>query len=111
MEVKAYKKMIRIASRKVRLVIDLVRGKDCGEAISILRNTNKRSAKDVEKLIVSAMHNAEHNHDLDINNLYVKQIFANEGPTMKRIRPRARGSASQILKRTSSITVLVAEKE
>ncbi|QVK21808.1 50S ribosomal protein L22 [Mycoplasmatota bacterium] len=103
--------MIRIAPRKVRLVIDLVRGKDCGEAISILRNTNKRAAKDVEKLIVSAMNNAEHNNDMDINNLYVKTIYANEGPTLKRIRPRARGSASRILKRTSSITVFVAEKE
>jgi large subunit ribosomal protein L22 len=111
MEVKAHKKMVRIASRKVRLVIDLVRGEDCGRAISILRNTNKKAAKDVEKLIISAMANAEHNHDMDINNLYVKSIFANEGPTMKRIRPRARGSASQILKRTSSITVFVAEKE
>ena len=122
MEVKAYKKMIRIAPRKVRLVIDLVRGEDCGKAISILRNTrnlefkkiiftNKKAAKDVEKLIVSAMANAEHNHGMDINNLYVKTIFANEGPTLKRIRPRARGSASQILKRTSSITVFVAEKE
>jgi len=111
MEVKAYKKMVRIAPRKVRLVIDLVRGKDCGEAISILKHTNKRAAKDVEKLIISAMHNAEHNHDMDINNLYVKTIYANEGPTLKRIRPRARGSASRILKRTSSITVFVAEKE
>jgi len=110
-EVKAYKKMIRIAPRKVRLVVDLVRGQDCGKAISILRNTNKKVAKDIEKLIVSAMANAEHNHGLDIDNLYVKSIFADEGPTLKRIRPRARGSASQILKRTSSITVLVSEKE
>ncbi len=111
MEVKAYKKMIRIAPRKVRLVIDLVRGHSCGKAISILKNTNKRSAHDIEKLIMSAMANAEHNHDLDINNLYIKTIFADDGRTLKRIRPRARGSASKILKRTSSITLFVAEKE
>lgn len=111
MEVKAYKKLVRIAPRKVRLVIDLVRGLDCGHAISVLRNTKNHAAKDVEKLILSAMANAEHNNGLDINNLYVKTIFANEGPTLKRIRPRARGSASRINKRTSSITVFVAEKE
>lgn len=111
MEVKAYKKLVRIAPRKVRLVIDLVRGKDCGQAIAILRNTKNHAAQDVEKLIRSAMANAEHNNGMDINNLYVSKIFANEGPTLKRIRPRARGSASRINKRTSSITVFVAEKE
>ena len=110
MEARAYKSMLRVAPRKVRLVLDLVRGMDCGKAIATLKNTNKGSAKDVEKLILSAMANAENNYNMDINNLYVKEIFAGEGPTLKRIKARARGSASPINKRTSNITVVVAER-
>lgn len=108
---KAVAKTVRIAPRKVRLVVDLIRGKQIGEAISTLRFTPNGAAPVVEKVLMSAIANAEHNYDLDLENLYVSQVFVDEGPTMKRFRPRAKGSASQILKRTSHITVVVSEKE
>ncbi len=111
MEAKAQAKTVRISSRKVQLVIDLIRGKDVGEAFAILAHTPKAAAPMVTKLLKSAVANAEHNYDMDIENLYIKEIFVGEGPTMKRIRPRAQGSATQILKRTSHTTVVVAEKE
>ncbi len=110
MEARAQAKTVRISSRKVQLVIDLIRGKDVGEAFSILAYTPKAAAPMVEKLLKSAVANAEHNYNLDTDNLYIKEIFVGEGPTMKRIRPRAQGSASQILKRTSHTTLVVAEK-
>jgi len=111
MEARAQAKMVRISSRKVKLVIDLVRGKSIGEAFAILRLTPKAASPVVEKLIKSAAANAEHNYNLDVEKLYVKEIFVGEGPTLKRIRPRAQGRATQILKRTSHITAVVAEKE
>lgn len=111
MEARAQAKMVRISSRKVKLVIDLVRGKTLGEAIAILRLTPKAASPVVEKLIKSAAANAEHNYNMDVEKLYVKEIFVGEGPTLKRIRPRAQGRATQILKRTSHITAVVAEKE
>lgn len=111
MEAKAVAKTIRIAPRKVRLVLDLIRGKEVGEAISILKHTNKRSSPIVEKLIKSAVANAEHNYDMDIENLIIDQAFADEGPTLKRFRPRAQGRATRIDKRTSHITIVVAEFE
>jgi large subunit ribosomal protein L22 len=111
MQVKAVAKTVRIAPRKIRLVVDLIRGKEVGEAIAILRHTNKAASPVVEKLVNSAMANAEHNYDMDINSLVVKEIFVDEGPTMKRFRPRAMGRASQINKRTSHITVVVTEKK
>ena len=109
MQSKAIAKTVRIAPRKVRLILDLVRGKEVGEAISILKLTNKRSSPVVEKLVKSAVANAEHNYDMDIDNLYISEIFADEGPTMKRFRPRAQGRATKINKRTSHITVVVKE--
>lgn len=109
MQSKAVAKTVRIAPRKVRLILDLVRGKEVGEAISILKLTNKRSSPVVEKLVQSAVANAEHNYDMDIDNLYISEIFADEGPTMKRFRPRAQGRATKINKRTSHITVVVKE--
>ena len=109
MQSKAIAKTVRIAPRKVRLILDLVRGKEVGEAISILKLTNKRSSPVVEKLVKSAVANAEHNYDMDIDNLYISEIFADEGPTMKRFRPRAQGRATKINKRTSHITVIVEE--
>jgi large subunit ribosomal protein L22 len=109
-EAKAVAKTIRIAPRKVRLVIDLVRGKQVGEAFAILKNTEKASSIVVEKLLKSAIANAEHNYNLNINGLFVKDAFVNEGPTLKRFRPRAQGRAGLILKRTSHITIVVAEK-
>lgn len=108
-QAKAVARTVRIAPRKVRLVVDLIRGKQVGEAIAILRHTPKAASPVVEKLLKSAIANAEHNYEMDINNLVVKQIFVDEGPTMKRFRPRAMGRASQINKRTSHITVVVEE--
>ena len=110
MEAKAHARSIRIAPRKVQLVVDLIRGKQVGEAIAILRHTPKAASPVVEKLLNSAIANAEHNYSLDVNKLVVSQVFVNQGPTMKRFRPRAMGRASRINKRTSHITLVVAEK-
>lgn len=109
MEAKAVAKTIRIAPRKVRMVLDLIRGKEVGEAISILKLTNKRTSPIVEKVLKSAVANAEHNYDMDIDSLYISEVFADEGPTLKRFRPRAQGRATKINKRTSHITVIVSE--
>lgn len=109
MEAKAVAKTIRIAPRKVRLVVDLVRGKQVGDAFAIVKNTNKAASPVIEKLLKSAIANAEHNYQMDINNLYIKEAFVDEGPTLKRFRPRAQGRAGLILKRTSHITIVVAE--
>ncbi len=111
MEARAQAKMIRISSRKVKLVIDLIRGKKIGEAFNILEFTPKAASPVVAKVLKSAVANAEHNYNMDLETLYVKEIFVGEGPTLKRFRPRAQGRATQILKRTSHITVVVAEKE
>ncbi|MDL1955959.1 MAG: 50S ribosomal protein L22 [Candidatus Desulfofervidus auxilii] len=109
MEAKAVARYVRIAPRKVRLVIDLVRGKKVDEALAILQFTPKRASRVVMKLIKSAVANAEQNPDVDIDNLYIKRIYADEGPTLKRIRPRAFGRAYLIRKRTSHITVILDE--
>ena len=101
----------RISSRKVKTVIDLIRNKNAGEALAILKLTPKAASELVEKLLKSAIANAENNHGMDVEKLYVAEIFANQGPTLKRIRPRAQGRAFPILKRTSHITVVLAEKE
>ena len=110
MEAKASVQMIRIAPRKVRLVLDLVRGKDYNHAVAILKNLNRGAAKEVLKVINSCKANAEHNFNMDVNKLYVKTAMVCEGPTLKRFRARAKGSASSIMKRTSHITIVVAEK-
>lgn len=109
-EAKAHVKFVRIAPRKAQLVADLIRGKQVGEAIAILRHTPKSASPIIEKLLNSAIANAEHNYQLDVNKLVVSQVFANQGPTMKRFRPRAMGRASRINKRTSHITLVVSEK-
>jgi len=111
MQAKAVAKTIRIAPRKVRLVVDLIRGKNVGEAISILKHTQRGASSVVEKVLNSAISNAEHNYDMDIDNLYVSEAYVDEGVTLKRFRPRAQGSASPINKRTSHITVVVSEKK
>ncbi|GEK59727.1 MULTISPECIES: 50S ribosomal protein L22 [Marinococcus] len=111
MEAKAVAKQIRIAPRKARLVIDLVRGRSVGEAIAILKNTPKSASPIVEKVINSAIANAEHNYEMEPENLYISQAFVDEGVTLKRFRPRAMGRASRINKRTSHITVIVEEKK
>jgi len=110
MQAKAIARYIRIAPRKVQLVVDLIRGKQVGEAIAILRHTPKAASPVLEKLLNSAIANAEHNHSLDPNKLVVSEAYVNQGPTMKRFRPRAMGRASRINKRTSHITLVVSEK-
>ncbi|MEV2476923.1 50S ribosomal protein L22 [Paenibacillus larvae] len=110
MQAKAAANHVRIAPRKVQLVIDLIRGKAVGEAIAILRHTPKAASPVVEKLLNSAIANAEHNHSLDPNKLVISEIYVNQGPTIKRFRPRAMGRASRINKRTSHITLVVSEK-
>ena len=99
----------RISARKAKIVIDLIRGKKADEAIAILKYTNKAAAPMVEKLVKSAMANAVNNHQMDETKLYVSEIYANQGPTMKRIMARAKGSANRIRKRTSHIVVVLKE--
>lgn len=105
---KAIAKYIRISSRKVRIVIDLIRGKQVDEALAILRFTPKAASPAVEKVLLSAIANAENNPPyLNRDNLFVAEVYANRGPTLKRFMPRAKGSASPILKRSSHITVIL----
>ena len=110
MEAKAVAKNIRIAPRKVRVVIDLIRGKNVGEAFAILKYTPKVGTEVVEKVLKSAVANAENNLDLYVDNLYVSAVYVDQGPTMKRIHPRSRGQAFKILKRSSHVTVVVQER-
>ncbi|KWX86514.1 50S ribosomal protein L22 [Paenibacillus riograndensis] len=110
MEAKAHARSVRISARKAKLVVDLIRCKKVGEAIAILRHTPKSASPVVEKLLNSAIANAEHNYSMDVNSLFVSEVFVNQGPTMKRFRPRAMGRASRINKRTSHITLVVSEK-
>lgn len=111
MEAKAQARYVRIAPRKARMVVDLVRGKSVPAAQEILAFTNRGAAEVVEKTLNSAVANAENQHHVRPESLVVKEAFVDEGPTMKRIRPRAKGSASPIRKRTSHITIIVATRE
>lgn len=111
MEAKAVARTVRIAPRKARLVIDLIRGKHVNEALSILQLTPKAASPIIEKVLKSAIANAEHNYDMDAENLFISKAYVNEGPTLKRYRPRAQGRATQINKRTSHITIVVSEKK
>lgn len=111
MEVKATAKTIRHPARKVRIVLDLIRGKDAKEALGILKFTPNHAAKDIEKVLKSAIANATHNNQMNEDKLYVKECFANEGATIKRWMPRAKGRATPIMKRTSHISVVVEERE
>ena len=110
-QAKAIARTVRIAPRKVRLVVDLIRGKQVGEAVAILSHTPRAASPVVEKVLKSAVANAEHNYDLDVNNLVISEVFVDEGPTLKRFSPRAQGRASAINKRTSHITIVVSEKK
>ncbi|WP_199497502.1 MULTISPECIES: 50S ribosomal protein L22 [unclassified Mitsuokella] len=110
MESKAVAKYVRIAPRKVRVVMDLIRGKNVAEAFAILKFTPKAGAEVVEKVLRSAVANAENNFDMDVEKLFVKTAFVDQGPTLKRIHPRSRGQAFKILKRTSHVTIVVDEK-
>ena len=104
-------KYARISSRKVKIVADLIKGKDINEALAILKYTPKASSEIIEKLLKSAIANAENNHHMAHEKLYVADIFANQGPTLKRIRPAAKGSAVRIRKRTSHITIVLKERD
>ena len=110
METKAVAKYIRITPRKVRIVLDLIRGRNVAEAFAILKFTPKAGADVVEKVLRSAVANAENNFDMDADKLIVKTAFADQGPTLKRIHPRSRGQAFKILKRTSHVTIVVGDK-
>ncbi|HOC59133.1 MAG: 50S ribosomal protein L22 [Syntrophaceae bacterium] len=110
MEAKAVAKYIRMSPQKVRLVVDLVRGKNVQEAQNILRFTRKYASSVVLKVLKSAVANASQNPDIDENSLYVKEVFVDQGPSLKRWRARAQGRAAGIKKRTSHITVVVQER-
>ena len=110
MEAKAIAKGLRIAPRKARLVIDLVRGKSVEEADKILSNLNKDAARMSKKVLTSAVANAENNLGLDKTKLYIKEAYVNEGQTMKRMKFGSRGHVDPIKKRTSHIKIVVSEK-
>lgn len=107
---KAHAKMQRITARKVRLVLDKIRGLSVAEAEAVLSNLDRRASTIVLKVLKSAEANAQNNHNMDVEKLFVKATYATEGPTLKRIRARAKGAASPINKRTSHITVILEEK-
>jgi len=109
--VRAHAKYVRTSARKARLVCDHIRGKSVDEAVAILAHTPRAVAEDWEKLLKSAVANAEHNHELLGDDLKIHAVFADEGPTLKRFRPRAMGRATQIRKRTSHLTIQLTPKE
>jgi len=111
MEAKATARFVRVSARKARLVVDLVRGKSVAEAEAILKFTPRAAAEVVGKVVHSAAANAEKNLKVKPETLYVSEAYVNEGPTLKRIRPRAQGRASRINKRTSHITIVVKQRE
>ena len=110
MEALAKHKFARISPQKARLVADQVRGKNVAQALEILMFSDKKAAALIKKVLESAIANAEHNEGADIDDLSVAKIFVDEGPVMKRIMPRAKGRADRILKRSSHITVVVADR-
>tara|TARA_B100000676_G_scaffold114624_1_gene114137 strand:- start:1067 stop:1399 length:333 start_codon:yes stop_codon:yes gene_type:complete len=110
MQVGARLKGAKISAQKARLVADQIRGKEVGDALDILNFSNKKGAHLVKKLLESAIANAEHNEGADVDELKVAKIHVDEGLTMKRIRPRAKGRADRILKRTCHITLAVADE-
>lgn len=112
MEARAEARYIRISAQKARLVVDLIRGQQAGHAITVLKTTNKRIAPTVEKVLKSAIANAQNlSDDVDVDKLYVSEAYVNEGPRMKRIRPAPMGRAYRYQRRMAHIVVTVAEKE
>lgn len=111
MEARAQARYVRLAPRKARAVVDLIRNKNLDEALSILRYTPRGAATAVAKVVNSAAANAENNFEMNRGALFIDQAYVDEGPTMKRVRPRARGRRTLILKRTSHITVVVKERK
>ncbi len=108
---RAVAKHVRISPYKVRIVLDVIRGKGVKEAIAILENTPKAASDPVKKVVMSAAANAEHNLGMNRDNLFIAEAYADQGPTLKRVMPRAQGRAFRILKRTSHITVVLDAKE
>ncbi|MGI6752118.1 MAG: 50S ribosomal protein L22 [Anaerovoracaceae bacterium] len=111
MEAKALAKYVRMSPIKLKPVVDLVRGKDLSDALTILKFTPGKGSELVERVVKSAAANAENNHDMDVDNLYVAEIYAHQGPTIKRWRAGAQGRASIILKRSSHIGVTLKERD
>ena len=111
MEARAELRQVRISPRKVGIVLDLIRNKPCEVAMAILKNTPKAACEPLEKLLKSAMANAENNHNMDLSRCYVAEAHCGAGVTLKRNRPAAKGSAHRILKRTSNIVLVVKESE
>ena len=111
MEARAVAKFIRVSPRKARMVVDLIRGKKLEEALAILRYTPNKAADVVTKVVKSAAANAEHNLELDKDELVISQVFVDQGPSLKRMMPRAMGRADIIKRKTSHITVVVSDKK
>jgi len=109
METRAAAKYVRISPRKIRLIMDQIRGKKVEEALNLLSFAPQKGAFILRKLISSALANAENNAGVDVDTLYIKRMYADEGPTLKRFRPRAMGRATRIRKRTSHLTVILDE--
>src|SRR3989304_5850675 len=110
METQAIAKYLRVSPRKMRLSADLVRGKRVEEALNILSSIPKAGARDVSKVVRSALANARQNRSIDVDTLFIKTIFVNQGPTLKRFRPRPMGRAGRIRKRTCHVTVVLSER-
>lgn len=106
----AVAKYVRISPRKVRLIMDQIRGKNVDEALNLLSFSRQKGSGMVKKLVHSAVANAQQNAQVDVDDLYIHQIFADEGPVLKRFRPRAMGRATRIIKKTSHLTVILDEK-
>lgn len=106
----AVAKYVRISPRKVRLIMDQIRGKSVDEALNLLSFSRQKGSNILKKLLNSAVANAQQNSDVDVDNLYIDQIFADEGPVLKRFRPRAMGRATRIIKKTSHLTIILDEK-
>ncbi|MCI8497738.1 MAG: 50S ribosomal protein L22 [Clostridiales bacterium] len=111
MEAKAILRYARISPRKVKVVLDIIRGKDAATAAAILKHTPKAACEYLEKLLKSAVANAENNHHMDVSKLYIAECHVSQGPILKRIRPRAQGRAFGIQKKTSHITLVLKEME
>lgn len=110
MEVKAVSKYVRISPRKVRILVDAIKGKPVETALEVLKFMPQKAAAIMEKVIHSAVANADQHPDIDVDALVIRNVFADQGPTLKRFKARARGRGTRILKRTSHITVILAEE-
>ena len=107
----AHHKFARISDRKARIVLEQIKGMDVAQAEAVLKYSPRYGAYLIGKVLKSAIANAEHNHDMDASKLYVEEVVANQGPTMKRIQPRAKGTAFRINKKTSHISIILGEKK